>query len=714
MPNLHTCPHCGRDFKRPEHLRRHCRTHTNEKPFVCFCGAAFSRTDLLRRHEKLTHLPPLERNNNDAGESSTTTLPRPTPLQPSMTDTQISRRSVVPSNDTTRAPEVAYGDFTFIDPLGDLEEFVEGIELPPEFVTSPISLNICCDSAAVPENPPLEANVQGNNDFEHNIVGPLPFSRHLHPHDFGLTGACKLTALEFTDNDIKVLEEDLRPFGSIAHDFTLPSLRTLMRYMEAWRIGLSRHFPVIHFPTFRLGNCIPELILAIAALGAVQALEEHTSRKLYKAARAVALERLQIDRFDSQLETNSSSDNISRILKLQSAQTLVFLLIYSTWARDASVVTEGFELHEPILQYMRGCDVTKHDHSIEQTWVEWALSETERRIFFLAFCFFDIHTIIYNRPPSIFTREIHLRLPCSVEEWQATDDQEWVACRQAKPSDPISFKSALESLVTAEAVGWETLPCAFGNLILLHGVLQRIYLQRQLSFGSNLGDQKIHEIHSALSSWASIWQRVSGSDLHPSSEHGPIPFTSVAFLTVAYVRTHMDIGPHMLLASRDPKAVASALFSIAPLQRHSNLTSALLHAIHSLSLPVAFGIEHVARSQSILWCCQHAVCALECAIFLSKWLETIATTQMSNPLEPNESRILSSVESVIKEAVDSADWEHTDTPSWFQGPRHMGIAVLKVWSKIFSEKSAWAITVHVGECLNEYARMYERSFQHMT
>ncbi|KAF3069186.1 Hydrogen peroxide stress regulator 1 [Trichoderma lentiforme] len=118
MPNLHTCPHCGRDFKRPEHLRRHCRTRTqrldpdkstaidtNEKPFVCFCGAAFSRTDLLRRHEKLTHLAPLEPNNNDAGESSTTTLPRPTPLQPSMRDTQTSRPSVVPSNDPTRVPE---------------------------------------------------------------------------------------------------------------------------------------------------------------------------------------------------------------------------------------------------------------------------------------------------------------------------------------------------------------------------------------------------------------------------------------------------------------------------------------------------------------------------------------------------------------------------------------------------------------------------------
>ncbi|KAL7912439.1 fungal-specific transcription factor domain-containing protein [Trichoderma velutinum] len=710
MPNVHTCPHCGRDFKRPEHLRRHCRTHTKEKPFVCFCGAAFTRTDLLRRHEKLTHLVPLELNSIHAGESSTTTLPETDHLQNSMRDMQIARSSVVPSTDAAGASEVAYDDFTFIDPMNSFEAFVQGMELPPEFVTSPISLNICCDSAAAPGNPPLAANVLGNNKFGQNTAGPLPFSRHLHSHGNGLTGACKLTALEITGDDIKVLEEGLRPFRTIANDFALPSLRTFMRYMDVWRTALSRHFPVIHFPTFRLGNCIPELILAMAALGAVQALEEQTSKKLYKAARAVALERFQVNRLDLQPQTDSSLDDISRTMQLQSAQALVFLLIYSTWARDASVVTEGFELHEPILQYVRTSGFAEHDNATQQNWTEWALSETERRISFLAFCFFNIHTIIYNRPPFLFSREIHLRLPCSVGEWQATDEQEWAAYRQANPFHLIVFKDALESLVTTEAAGWETLPCAFGNLILLHGVLQRIYLQRQLSFGSNLGDNKIHKIHLALSSWASIWQRVSGSDLHPNSEHGPIPFTSVAFLTLAYVRTHLDIGPHLQLASRDPKAVASALLSIAPLPRHSNLTSALLHAVHALSLPVAFGIEHVARSQSILWCCQHAVCAIECAIFLSKWLETIATTQMSNTLEPYERHILLSVESVIKEAIDSADWEHTDTSSWCQGPRNMSIAVLKVWSKIFSEKSSWAITVHISECLNEYTRMYERSF----
>jgi hypothetical protein len=197
----------------------------------------------------------------------------------------------------------------------------------------------------------------------------------------------------------------------------------------------------------------------------------------------------------------------------------------------------------------------------------------------------------------------------------------------------------------------------------------------------------------------------------------------------------------MWLATRDPITVATALFSISPPRRHSNLTSALLYTVHALSLPVAFGIDHVAKSQSILWCCQHAICALESAVFLSKWLEYIAVCQTTNTLErelffdpasrnevlsvyiahriPNcsntayERHIISSVESVIKEAVASGDWGDTDTSSWCQGPRQMGIAVLKIWSKVFSEESCWAITVHVRECLTEYVKIHENSIQHM-
>jgi len=53
----HCCPipTCGRTFKRLEHLKRHVRTHTQERPYVCpYCSKAFSRSDNLAQHKR-TH-----------------------------------------------------------------------------------------------------------------------------------------------------------------------------------------------------------------------------------------------------------------------------------------------------------------------------------------------------------------------------------------------------------------------------------------------------------------------------------------------------------------------------------------------------------------------------------------------------------------------------------------------------------------------------------
>ncbi|KAJ3929838.1 MAG: STE like transcription factor-domain-containing protein [Lentinula lateritia] len=51
----YACPllSCGRLFKRMEHLKRHLRTHTLERPFICTkegCGKRFSRSDNLSQH----------------------------------------------------------------------------------------------------------------------------------------------------------------------------------------------------------------------------------------------------------------------------------------------------------------------------------------------------------------------------------------------------------------------------------------------------------------------------------------------------------------------------------------------------------------------------------------------------------------------------------------------------------------------------------------
>ncbi|KAG9228351.1 STE like transcription factor-domain-containing protein [Amylocarpus encephaloides] len=53
----HSCPipTCGRLFKRLEHLKRHVRTHTQERPYICpHCDKAFSRSDNLAQHRR-TH-----------------------------------------------------------------------------------------------------------------------------------------------------------------------------------------------------------------------------------------------------------------------------------------------------------------------------------------------------------------------------------------------------------------------------------------------------------------------------------------------------------------------------------------------------------------------------------------------------------------------------------------------------------------------------------
>ncbi|KAL4936866.1 hypothetical protein BDV06DRAFT_216320 [Aspergillus oleicola] len=50
------CSICQSIFRRPEHLKRHFRSHTKEKPFECTqCGRHFSRTDTLHRHELSHH-----------------------------------------------------------------------------------------------------------------------------------------------------------------------------------------------------------------------------------------------------------------------------------------------------------------------------------------------------------------------------------------------------------------------------------------------------------------------------------------------------------------------------------------------------------------------------------------------------------------------------------------------------------------------------------
>ncbi|KAI5949235.1 CAS5 [Candida theae] len=54
----HKCPICNSRFQRPEHVKRHLKSHSSEKPFQCEepnCGKCFNRKDNLKAHLKKIH-----------------------------------------------------------------------------------------------------------------------------------------------------------------------------------------------------------------------------------------------------------------------------------------------------------------------------------------------------------------------------------------------------------------------------------------------------------------------------------------------------------------------------------------------------------------------------------------------------------------------------------------------------------------------------------
>ncbi|KAI2993553.1 transcriptional regulator family: C2H2 zinc finger and Fungal Specific TF [Aspergillus niger] len=334
------CRYCQRQFKRQEHLRRHERTHTREKPCVCECGERFARQDILARHKRSSHkITPIQ---SEVGVHDPSVIERSGEFR----ESPSTCPSVAPGHDDS-SPRINGLVPTPQDLLGGGTEGNANQPLPwsgKDDLDFLFWNDLCLFSEVLPESsfdpnlscvnapqehrfPPLEQqSSQAIAQGQYNTNDTLPISstyylptprvpsspgmRSLFPEPTSNNDNPHLAAIDETDpsqnrqlegnfdpsispwkiasSDYAVLLNQINELGTfLPPSFSLPSRYTLSRFLEGFFRGYYDHFPFLHVPSFSILSHGPEIVLPLAAAGAFYRFEHGKGYAIYHAARSL-------------------------------------------------------------------------------------------------------------------------------------------------------------------------------------------------------------------------------------------------------------------------------------------------------------------------------------------------------------------------------------------------------------------------------------------
>jgi hypothetical protein len=403
---------------------------------------------------------------------------------------------------------------------------------------------------------------------------------------------------------------------------------------------------------------------------------------------------------------------------LQAGQALIGLLVMGAWGPQ-DLVRQALTLQSLAASVARDNGLSGVEDrdafpeaQEESEWHSWVRSESVKRTNLMIYCILQLMSTAYHLPPSILTSEINCDLPTPAEQWNAKTSCEWELCHQPNPgSTERSVQGSFELLFDVRPRRLAN-PyfSSLDNYILILALLQHIFLRQQTLSSSPkcLSPGDITEISRALVCWQTFWERSPDSAMDPASPHGPLAFNSTALLRLAWIRLYADLGPWRHLASREVNLIASAFNNGPCLIRGPGLIGPALQAAHALSIPVRMGIRFVSKARAISWSVQHSLSNLECAIFLSKWLEQLAVTALADPLDHEELRVVKMIRSLLLETElfdeDSlGPIDTSDVRSLKQQIRHLATGIARLWADIFRGTHVFEVVSIIGESLSIYA-----------
>ncbi|KAG9563972.1 hypothetical protein KCU79_g5378, partial [Aureobasidium melanogenum] len=504
------CRTCDRSFARLEHLQRHLRTHTKERPYACFCGQTFTRQDLLKRHYRRAH-------------EAHSRLARKTlqnanePLQSIVPGDHVLETGNIQENETF--PAIPSTQLHAVEASDQAVLMEQHLDL---FDHSDVNLDWLGDAHDLNlewNNTPLG----GARDLAGNRVSlSLPSNAdgsNLEVSAVTSTRDASNMWWDMTKTQLDDYENLRTAIYRYLPDYQAPSYHSLRRYIDSYVRGFDRALPFIHNPMMCLKSCSAEVVLGMAAIGARELSEPQISLDLFQASKMIALDDLRtwkthnteqetplashaVPQVDDCNNRMSDAENKStRYAAMESLRALLLVSFYGLWG-DASLLKDVVDLQSLMIEVAQSHELIERPEqsSATMTWQAWILEERDRRTKFALFCFLNLQTVMNDTPSPVLCSEWQLRLPCPAEIWEAQNEQEWMV--KLTMSEPVLFQdifrallSSTESDVTLETKFTKALS-QFDCTIIILALLQRIYYLRQLcdATGETLRQEEIQRL----------------------------------------------------------------------------------------------------------------------------------------------------------------------------------------------------------------------------
>ncbi|KAK3401676.1 hypothetical protein B0T20DRAFT_402363 [Sordaria brevicollis] len=572
----------------------------------------------------------------------------------------------------------------------------------------------------------------------------------------------KAANLTVSSKDHAVMKAKLDEFSSVLpSNFVFPSPQTLQRFLEGYFTGFHDHLPFIHLPTFLAVEASPELLLAIISVGAQYRFERPRGHALWYAAKAVALEQIRRrnsyevqgllptaaaysphstrpspssgfrhsypsvhrDRpatQDTHREPYSPNTPHSR---LETIQAILLLFAIGLWGPKA-ILHEALSLQSQLALLVRE-EGLQGEANQAPDWESWVRTESATRTKLIAYCFFNLCSVAYNTVPILLTSEVQLYLPNATRLWRAGDSIQWQEARQTCHNTEVPLPIAFARLFNRGIQGPPPQLTSLGNYVLIHAILQHIFMVKQATFATSVGVQRAlrgqenEEICQAIR----VWHHSVEQQRHVEGADGwdPIDSNSWALHRVAFIRLNTDLNASRCLETRDYNAAGRAYVEAPLLLRSMLLNRAVYHAVQALSPLVKMGVNYVAKTKSPEWGVQHSMSNNECAVLISKWLLTLASIGPNDPpITTDENGLLEALRRMLDETefavpIDpaigggaqqnhnhqqrSADGSTTDPTNL----RQLAAAVVRLWAETFRGSHLFEFVDMMGSALESYA-----------